>query len=193
MGKITLHRIMFSLFFPAILGSIFLNFISNDFDELSFHPRVAFGLLFIIHWAIQFAFETIPNADEEYSKYRFGGDIGLTIGINISFYSLPTLAEYTDVFDVTMFYLGLVIIGFSFVISEIIHISRISHVYHCGKFIVNGIVGVGGLLIFILCLRCEIISSSRIILWSTIFLTLIASLITLLTHKTKEEISAIRE
>jgi formate-dependent phosphoribosylglycinamide formyltransferase (GAR transformylase) len=44
MGEKSLHRVMFGLLYPAVLGTVFVSFISEDLKEFSFHPRLVFGL-----------------------------------------------------------------------------------------------------------------------------------------------------
>lgn len=43
------HRLMFGLLYPAVLGTVFVIFISDDLVNLRFYPRTAFGILFLIH------------------------------------------------------------------------------------------------------------------------------------------------
>lgn len=45
-----LHRLMYGLLFPAVLGTIFVVFINNELTHWSFNQRSFFGIVFITHW-----------------------------------------------------------------------------------------------------------------------------------------------
>ncbi len=51
MDHLALHRLMYGLFYPAVLGTIFVSFIVVDIQNLKVHPRFFYILYKIYLWA----------------------------------------------------------------------------------------------------------------------------------------------
>jgi hypothetical protein len=192
MGRETLHRVMYGLLYPAVLGSVFVTFISVDLSDFGFYPRVIFGLIFIYHWSLQFAFATATHRIENYSLSKFCGDIFLIVGMNVAFYSLPSPADFdSDDLNYSWFYFGLFIIGLSFVVRELYDWKYKNHTIRKAPFFIDSCLLVIGLAMFFISINFISVSRNTVICFIAIFSTLLASILDTLFSKQTEDYESI--
>lgn len=178
---------MFGLLYPAVLGTVFVSFISEDLKEFSFHPRLVFGLIFIYHWGLQFAFSTIKGKEISYSLSKFVGDIILIIGMNVVFFSLPNYQEYLSGAAYTWFYFGLFLIGGSFVTRELFDIFTKGFPLRKSNLLINAFLMLEGAVFFAISLYLAIFAKSSLICFIVIFSTLLASILNTILAKSKND------
>lgn len=84
-----LHRLMYGLLFPAVLGTLFVLFVSDDLAEWRVGPRSLFTLVFISHWCFEFVLAGDKQHLTRYSPLEFAGDLFVIIAMYLAFDSLP--------------------------------------------------------------------------------------------------------
>jgi hypothetical protein len=113
-----LHQLMYSLLFPAVLGTVFVVFLSDDLFSLRWHPRTFLGIVFVIHWSFEFILSTTKGADEKYSAWKFITELAMIAVIYAAFKSL-TLETPTSTITYTAFYLCIALILGIFLVQDI--------------------------------------------------------------------------
>lgn len=113
-----LHRIMYGLLFPAVLGTVFVSFIAEDLKNIQLSPRMLFGAVFLFHWVVEFSISTKPGKEATYRPYEFVSDLLIIIAMYSAFYSLP--AVHSLGFILTNFYLSVMAIGIIFTGTNLI-------------------------------------------------------------------------
>ena len=112
-----LHRLMYSLLFPAVLGTVFVVFLSDDLFPLRWYPRTFLGIVFVIHWSFEFLLSTKKDAENEYTSWKFFTELALIAVIYAAFRSL-TLETPTATITYTNFYLCMSFIPGIFMVQD---------------------------------------------------------------------------
>src|SRR5258708_446223 len=84
-----LHQVMYGLLYPAVLGTVFVLFVSDDLMHWHLSPRSAFGVVFLIHWCLEFVLANQAEVIRGYSFVEFTGDFVLIVIIYNAFIALP--------------------------------------------------------------------------------------------------------
>lgn len=113
-----LHNLMYSLLFPAVLGTIFVVFLSDDLFSLRRYPRTLLGIVFVFHWSFEFILSTKKDAENKYSLWKFLTELALIAVIYAAFKSL-TLKTPTATVTYTSFYICMALILGIFMIQDI--------------------------------------------------------------------------
>lgn len=113
-----LHRLMYGLLFPAVLGTIFVVFLSDDLFSLRLYPRTFLGIVFVLHWSFEFILSTREIAVNEYSFGKFLTELALIAVIYAAFRSL-TLQDPTATINYTTFYVCIALILGIFIVQDV--------------------------------------------------------------------------
>jgi len=113
-----LHRLMYGLLFPAVLGTVFVVFLSDDLFSLRLYPRTFLGIVFVTHWSFEFILSTKKNAENEYSLWKFLTELALIAVIYAAFRSL-TPETPTATINYTSFYIYVALILGIFMVQDI--------------------------------------------------------------------------
>ena len=113
-----LHRIMYGLMFPAVLGTVFVSFIAEDLRDIELNPRLLFGVVFLFHWVVEFSISTKPGKESKYKVYEFISDLMIIVAMYAAFYSLPS--TNTLGFSYTNFYFSVMAIGLIFIGTNLV-------------------------------------------------------------------------
>ncbi len=84
-----LHRLMYGLLFPAVLGTLFVLFVSDELAEWRFSPRSLFAIVFISHWCFEFVLAGDEKHLARYSLLEFVGDLLVIVVMYLAFDALP--------------------------------------------------------------------------------------------------------
>lgn len=108
-----LHHLMYGLLFPAVLGTLFVLFVSEDLLEWPLGPRGSFGLVFIAHWCLEFVLANQNHFKARYSVIDFAGDLFLIVTMYNAFQAFPD-SEWprTDGYQGLYFWVMMVPVGF---------------------------------------------------------------------------------
>lgn len=87
-ARLGLHRLMYGLLFPAVLGTIFVVFINSELTHWSFNQRSFFGIVFITHWCLEFVLAGQEEYIARYGVFDFIGDFFLIIFMYKAFEAL---------------------------------------------------------------------------------------------------------
>nr|VFK10656.1 MAG: hypothetical protein BECKLPF1236A_GA0070988_1004123 [Candidatus Kentron sp. LPFa]VFK26765.1 MAG: hypothetical protein BECKLPF1236C_GA0070990_1003825 [Candidatus Kentron sp. LPFa] len=113
-----LHRLMYGLLFPAVLGTVFVVFLSEDLFSLRLYPRTFLGIVFVLHWSFEFVLSTEKGAEHEYSAWKFLTELALILVIYAAFRSLTPATPMAAV-EYTGFYLCVAFIPGIFMLQDI--------------------------------------------------------------------------
>nr|VFK44034.1 MAG: hypothetical protein BECKSD772F_GA0070984_11644 [Candidatus Kentron sp. SD]VFK49420.1 MAG: hypothetical protein BECKSD772E_GA0070983_11783 [Candidatus Kentron sp. SD] len=113
-----LHRLMYGLLFPAVLGTVFVVFLSEDLFSLRPYPRTLLGIVFVFHWSLEFILSTTKDAERAYGWWRFVTELALIAVIYATFRSL-TIEDSMVNIEYTGFYLCIAFIPGIFLIQDI--------------------------------------------------------------------------
>jgi len=109
---------MYGLLYPAVLGSVFVIFVSQDIVKMRIYPRYIFGIGFICHWSAIFIYNTSENKRSEYTPIEFILNIALIISIYQAFASLPRLETVDPTYG--MFYFWVLAIGLIYLTEDVL-------------------------------------------------------------------------
>jgi len=85
-----LHQLMYGLLYPAVLGTIFVLFVEHDLASGRLSPKVLFGVVFLVHFCLEFILAVQTESVDGYSVPDFLGDLFLIVIIYKAFLSLPS-------------------------------------------------------------------------------------------------------
>lgn len=117
---------MYGLLFPAVLGTVFVTFISEELKDLELSPRLIFGVIFLFHWVYEYSISTSPGKASTYQLYKFVSDLFIILAMYSAFYSLPI--DYKEGGSYTSFYSSISAIGLIYIVTNIVRWKRFKEV-----------------------------------------------------------------
>jgi hypothetical protein len=108
---------MYGLLYPAVLGTVFVLFISDDLIPWQLSPRSTFGIVFLIHWCLEFVLANQEETISGYSLVEFAGDFVLIVIIYNAFVAFPRTSEGGNY---TALYIWVTLIPVVFLVVDLI-------------------------------------------------------------------------
>lgn len=94
--RLGLHRLMYGLLFPAVLGTLFVLFVNDELVAWHFNQRTFFGIVFITHWCLEFILATQEDYVARYGVVDFAGDLLLIVVMYEAFRALSPIRQAVE-------------------------------------------------------------------------------------------------
>jgi hypothetical protein len=172
---------MYELLYPAVLGSVFVIFVSQDIVRMRIYPRFIFGIGFICHWSAIFIYNTTENKKSEYTPIAFVLNIALIISIYQAFASLPRFETVDPTYGI--FYFWVLVIGLIYLTEDVLR-GRFESSYEIQIYLSavdSALVVLGGTLL-LLREYVPAFRGSQVIVYGFIFCLAIVSAVTIRSY-----------